>query len=354
MKDGRHLPACGRVCWLCLLALEPRPATSAARDAALRAAEESVALLQGQVQLHGESSPLLPRPGFERTLVRNSLGAIDAYLNEYSATRSANMMQASAMRGFVGKYLSGLKAFFNQKRHEVKHQEGMPLDALVSGVLNLTDAELATKTLEMLRNKKFVDSLERGLKNVHQKVMAFSLRLEKKITELKETARESKSSEIPLLVSTFIQRQEHIAKSTLKELVKVLDGIVMSMPQEYHRFAHVSEQVLGRLADVAASRFSEGHWQVFGPRGTDLCSEYRRLSRGLKQMAPLLSQVLTTLPRIETFASSEAPDVAPAAKNLASKIASSSKTLGARLDQDLSVALETVCHLVPGAESPQL
>jgi len=298
--------------------------------------DDGTALLQGRVV---EATPRRT----PRTLMFNVINHVDDYLNKYTDGHGENSALASQMSDLLGGYQMKLESYFGMGGGAYQSKT---IADLLSGAAALLDSNATTALLKMLRDEAVVEHFAMGIKNVTMAAQMLALRTERRVADLKALSSEPGVS-VPELVTQLFQRQEHIAKTSLHTIGATVQQVLRSMPKGYHRYAVVVEAVLERLVERAAQLVETGQQQLAEARG--LCGGLAQSRFNSNQAFPLVSHAVQMLPMFEHVAQRKVPDVAPAAKRLASELLLRSKPLLARYRKDFKLLVDTVCELAPAA-----
>lgn len=238
------------------------------------------------------------------------------------------------MRGLIDQYVWALGG-------APQHVNGSVALAAVGG------KEAARPMLELLRQEQVAQALEGGVKEVNRLGIAFCLRMEKHVTDLRQLTKEAAQSEVPGYVDDFFQRQEHVAKGTLQAVGKALKDFLAVLPPKERWFSDVVEAVFQRFSEKAALEVATSHKALMRAAGKDFCEEAKGFAAKAWRLQPLMEKIMALLPKLEAFSASEMPEVAAVVKKLAKQIKGSFNSLSKRSERDAKVLENTLCALVP-------
>jgi len=297
------------------------------------------AILDGPALIQRELKVSQP-PAFRispKTMVQKAVFTFDKKLEDYVQQHESDLNKTRSMIDFAEKYVSRMSPQFVQQPHS-------NMDAVFADLSNEVDADISVQLLRNLRDPVFLNAARKGLNDISKNVKTFSLRTEKRVTDLILASETMPQAQLAEQVSAFFEKEIHIINSVVETLANSFTGILTASPGYEAVVGDIARPLVDRFKNYTASRLDNMYHSYVDSKGSSFCES--PLVEFTREYIPVLEHIKDKVPLIEAFAQAKVADVATVASELIRNFAKSMTSLAARLREDIRLSAKKICAVI--------
>jgi len=263
-----------------------------------------------------------------KTVVKQVITHLSTQLDDYVEKHEEDLNKTRSMLQFARKYASRASS----------------KPTILADLTNEADAEVATMLIGFLREPAFFKAASTGMKNMVKTLSTFSLRTEKRVSDLILASETALPGELPRHVDTFFAKEVHIVEDVIKAFFDDVVAMMRVAPGYEAVVGDVMTPLVAKMRASASVRLGALLHSYVDSKGSSFCE--KPLFEFTKEYIPALAEVKDKIPLLEAFVQMRAPDVAPKASELLQTFGQMTSNLAKRLRDDIRITAQKVCGIL--------